>query len=459
MNYSRAVSKIEAIDRNAPRDGAGAAGATRRVLALAWPSILANLAPAALGATDTALMGRLGDPTGLGAIALGGSIFGILYWGFGFLRMATTGFTAQAYGAGDGDEVRAVLARAMMLGAGLGLALLALQTPLRDAALAAVQGSAAVEAQTRVYFDIVIWNAPAVLAIYAIAGWFIGLHAMRAAMAVNLWLIGANLVLDVWFVFGLGWGVEGVAVGTLVASWSAVGFGMFLVSRRLRRVGGRLTAGALFHRRRLARLFAVNRDIFVRTTVQMLAYAFFTAEAARLGDITLAANAVLGTFTMFVAQTLDGYALAIEAMVGGAIGRRDRGELNRLVRAATKLAVGTAALFSLAIWFGGEAVIAALSADEAVRRAALSYLPWAAVAPLVSVWCFMLDGVFIGATRAAEMRNGMLLAAAIYAVAWAVLTPLWGNHGLWLSLLIFMAARAAALAPFYPRVMRQARGL
>jgi MATE family multidrug resistance protein len=160
-----------------------------------------------------------------------------------------------------------------------------------------------------------------------------------------------------------------------------------------------------------------------------------------------------------MAQTLDGFALAIEATVGGAIGRRDRPDLERTVRAATALALVTAVLFALATWFGGETVIAALSADPAVRREALAYLPWAALAPLVSVWCFMLDGVFIGATRAAEMRNGMLAAAAIYFAAWAVLTPTLGNHGLWLALLIFMAARALALAPFYPRIMRQARGL
>ncbi len=433
-----------------------AAGDRRAVWAIAGPAIASNLAPAGLMMVDTAVIGHTGDVQALGAVALGGSIFGILFWGFGFLRMGTTGFAAQALGAGDGAELRAGMARAALLALGLGLLLIAAQQPLAAAAFALLQGSQAVEAQTRAFFDIAIWSAPGVLMVYGVNGWLIGVQDTRAALKLNALMIGINAGLDVLFVAGFAWGVQGVAAGTLLASWTAAGVGLRMVHRRAGRHAGRhgegLAAARVFAPQALIRLFRVNRDIFVRTLCQMIAYAFFAAEGARLGDVTVAANAVLNNFVVIMAQTLDGFAHATEALAGAAIGRRDRAGFDRVVRAAAQWAAGCALAFAIGFAAMGGAAVALLTDLAPVRAEALAYLPWVVAAPLVSVWCFLLDGVFIGATRAREMRNAMLAALGVFFAVWAVAAPEWGNHGLWLALQSFMAARALFLLPYFPRV-------
>jgi MATE family multidrug resistance protein len=225
-----------------------------------------------------------------------------------------------------------------------------------------------------------------------------------------------------------------------------------MVRRHASGQGGRLAAARVFAAQAMIRLFRVNRDIFIRTLCQMIAYAFFAAEGARLGDVTVAANAVLNNFVVIMAQTLDGFAHAVEALAGAAIGRRDRAGFDRVVRAAAQWAAGAAFAFALGFAMLGGGVVAMLTDLAPVRDAALIYLPWAVAAPLLSVWCFLLDGVFIGATRAGEMRNAMLAALAVFFAVWAVAVPAWGNHGLWLALQSFMVARALFLLPYYPRL-------
>jgi MATE family multidrug resistance protein len=427
-------------------------GDHRAVWAIAGPAIASNLAPAALMLVDTAAIGHTGEVQALGAVALGGSIFGILFWGFGFLRMSTTGFAAQALGAGDRNELGAGMARAALLALALGAALIALQTPLAALAFALLQGSAEVEAQTRAFFDIAIWSAPGVLMVYGVNGWLIGVQDTRASLRLNALMIAINAGLDALFVAGFGWSVQGVAAGTLIASWVAAGVGLGMVRRRLRRLGARPAAAQVFRPAALTRLFRVNRDIFIRTLCQMAAYAFFAAEGARLGDVTVAANAVLNNFIVIMAQTLDGFAHAVEALAGAAIGRRDRAGFDRSVRAAAQWAAGSALAFAAGFALLGGAAVAMLTDLAPVRAAALVYLPWAVAAPLISVWCFLLDGVFIGATRAREMRNAMLAALIVFFAVWAAAVPAWGNHGLWLALQSFMAARALLLLPYYSRL-------
>lgn len=428
-----------------------------RVWSLAWPIMLANLSVPMLGAVDTAVVGHLDHAYNIGAVALGATIFNFLFWGFGFLRMATGGFTAQAFGAGDFDELRAVLGRALMLAAVFGGLLIVVQGPAMALAFYLIEASAEVEALTQSYFVIRIWSAPATLANYAILGWFIGCQNTRVVLVLQLFMNGLNIVLDLLFVPVFGWGVPGVAWATLIAEAAAAGLGLFLVLGVLRRTGGRFQRAHLFDRGRLARMLAVNRDIFIRTLCLIFAFSYFTARGAAIGDLVLAANAVLMTFLQFQAFGLDGFAHATEALVGKAVGARDSGALSRAVRASTLWAGIVAVGLGAVVWlFGGS--LAALITDQAdVLETVARYRLWLAAAPVVAVWAYQLDGIFIGATRGREMRDGALISVAVYLAAMWALPAMFGNHGLWLALMVWMLARALTLAVYYPRVRGEAR--
>jgi len=427
----------------------------RRIWHLAGPLILSNLAVPLLGAVDTAVVGHLPGPVPLGAVAVGAMILSFLYWGFGFLRMGTTGFTAQAWGAGDAAELRATLARALLLAGAIGLAAVALQGPIAWAAFALVEGSAEVEALAARYFAIRIWGVPAALANFVLWGWLLGVRRVRAMLVLQFVLNGLNIVLDLVFVLGFGWGVAGVAFATLVSEYTALAVGLALAARALARTSPAPDGwkrARILDRRRLVALVRVNGDIFVRSMCLMGAFAAFTALGARMGDAVLAANALLIQFQHFTAFGLDGFAHAAEALVGGAIGGRRRADYRGAVRAST-LWAGLVALAYTAVYLAlGTTLVDALTDVAAVREAAYAYLPWVVLLPVVSVWSFQLDGIFIGATRTPEMRNGMILSLAVFAGAAYVLIPLWGNHGLWLSLTLFMAARGVTLGLWLPRI-------
>ncbi len=426
----------------------------RRVWRLSAPVILSNLSIPLLGAVDTAVMGHLPDPAYIGGVAVGALIFSYIYWGFGFLRMSTTGLVAQAAGARDADEARAILARAWLLAGGLGLAVLALQGPIGLGAFAALEASAHVESLGRAYFEIRVWGAPAALANYVALGWLFGNQRMRAALLLTIFMNGLNIALDLLFVVGLGWGIEGVALATLIAEWSAVGLGLAIIARGLGPMGGRLRRERILDRGRILALVRVNADIFIRTLCLVSAFAWFTARGAEMGDLVLAANAVLLTFQIFAAYGLDGIAHAAEALVGAAVGGRDRAGLRLAVRVSTQWAFIVAGGFALVYLALGPTIIAAMTGIAEVRETAAAYLPWVVVTPLISVWSYQFDGIFIGATRTAEMRNGMLLSLAIFVAAVWLLLPAMGNHGLWLAFMLFMAARGLTLGLWYPRIGR-----
>ncbi|MFP3943254.1 MAG: MATE family efflux transporter [Alphaproteobacteria bacterium] len=432
-----------------------------RVFAIAWPIILANAATPLTGIVDTAVIGRLGEPALLGAIAVGALIFNFLYWGFGFLRMGTTGLTAQAEGAGDELQVRAWMARAAALGAACGLALLILQWPIAQGAFGLLEASSAVESEAGAYLSLRIWGAPAALTVYAAMGWFIGLGQSRKVLALTVFQNGVNAALDILFVAGFGWGVEGVAIGTALAEWSAGLLALALILLTLRERNRRtgplaLPRAELTDPLQLGRMLAVNRDIFIRTLLLISAFAWFTAQGAAAGDVTLAANHVLLQFVAFSAFFLDGFAFAAETLVGRAVGARAPVLLADAVRRSTHLAVAAAALLSLGFWLAGPLFIHELSADDAVRAAAVTFLPWAALQPLAAVWCFQFDGIFIGATRGREMRNAMILSFAFYLAAWKALEGPLGNHGLWLAFVGFFLIRGVTLWAYYPAVRRSA---
>lgn len=428
----------------------------RRVWRLTGPIMLANLSVPLLGAVDTAVMGHLPEAFYLGAVAVGATIVHFIFWGFGFLRMGTAGLAAQAYGAGNGLEIRVVLARAGLLGVGLGAAILLLQWPIARIGLALFEASGQVEDLAETYFFIRIWSAPAVFVNYAIVGWFIGVQNTRAVMILQVFMNGLNIILDLWFVLGLEWDVAGVAAATVIAEFTALALGVLMVRRELRRIPGSWRGMNLRDADKIRQLVAVNRDIFIRTACLMFAFAFFTARGAKLGDDTLAANAVLMQFQQFLSFGLDGFAHAAEALVGGAVGAKDRRTLRLAVKICGLWAAIIAAAYTLVYAAGGPVIIGWLTNLEAVRALSGEFLVWVVISPIVSVWSFTLDGVFIGATRTAEMRNGMIISLAIYLAAVFALQPVLGNHGLWLAFTIFMAARAVTLAVVYPNVERAA---
>lgn len=411
---------------------------------LSAPIILSNLTIPLLGLVDTAVMGHLSSPEYLGAVGLGAMIFNFIYWGFGFLRMGTTGMVAQAMGAEDHSAIRRLLLQGGLLALVLALALLLLQQPIRLLAMALIDTTPDIAALTVSYFDIRIWSAPATLMNYVILGWLIGMQNTRAALLQMLTVNGVNIVLDLILVPGLGMTVDGVAWASVAAEWSGVGVGLLLVSRLLE--PGHWPWSAVLERRSLTRLLAVNQDIMLRTLGLIFAFAFFTRQSAALGPLVLAANTVLLNFQHIMAYGLDGFAHAAEALIGRWYGARRSDVLRRAFRLTGWWSAGTAVLFALGFLLLGPSLIQGLTDLERVRDTALAYLPWLIVSPLISVWCFWLDGVFIGATLTRAMRNTMLVSLVL------VFLPVWwlsrdlGNHGLWLALLAFMAARALTMS-------------
>jgi MATE family multidrug resistance protein len=416
--------------------------------------MLSNVSVPLVGIVDTAVVGHLPNPTFIGAVALGAVVFSFVYWGFGFLRMGTTGLVAQDFGARDFDELRATLARALLLAGVLGLVVLILRNPASEIAFWALEGGAAVEGYAKDYYDVRVFGAPATLINYALLGFVIGVQNTRAALALMLVLNLTNVFLDVVFVMGFGWGVEGVAAASLISEYAATVFGVLLVRRILRQMGGRWQSYRLFNRSRMKTLLGVNVNIFLRTLCLLLAFFHFTSTGARLGDVILAANAVLMHFQTFMAYSLDGFAHAAEALVGSAYGAKDRRAFTSAVRASTICAVVVAIGYCAVYGLFGSSIVALITGIADVRRTADEFLPWLVLTPIVSVWSFMLDGIFIGTTRTVAMRNAMFVSLLVFLGAVWLFLPLWGNHGLWAALIVLMMVRAVTLGFWYPRILR-----
>lgn len=443
-----------------PRDRGGATPPSttaehRRVWRVAGPIILSNVSVPLLGAVDTAVVGHLDSPVYLGGVAVGSLLFNYVYWGFGFLRMGTTGLAAQALGAHDGREIWATLTRGFVIAAVLSALVIALQVPIVDTAKWLFDASQPVEDLAGDYFYIRIWAAPAALANYVVLGWLIGLQRAGSALALQVFMNGLNVVLDLVFVIGFGWDVKGVALASALSEYAVIGFGLLLCARILRREGAERNTAALWDVTRFRRLATINGDIFIRTLFLISAFAVFTAQGAKMGDTVLAANALLLNFQMFLSHALDGFAHAASALVGGAAGARDRIAFRRSVVASTVWAAGTAFVFIAAYFLAGHLLVDVLTSLPDVRQEAYVYLPWLIVSPLISVWSFQLDGIYIGATETRLMRNTMVISFIGYVAALAILVPAYGNHGLWAALLFFMALRGVTLGIPYPAIERR----
>ncbi|MEM8587812.1 MAG: MATE family efflux transporter [Pseudomonadota bacterium] len=426
----------------------------RRMWAVALPIMIANATTPLLGMVDTAVVGHLGDPVYIGAVGAGAVLFSLVFWGFGFLRMGTTGLIAQARGADDRDRLRTVLGQAGLLALFLGLLLIAVSQPLRELALSLIDVSDAVADEARGYFDMRILGAPATLLNYVLMGWFLGINRAGLVLVTQLFLNLTNIVLSVLFVVGFGWGVPGVAIASAVAEYLALILGVVLVARSLSFLGGHLRWRQVFNTRTIKRLLAVNLDIFIRTLCLQAAFLWFTSVGGSLGNLVLAANVVLLQFHTLNAFILDGYAFACETLIGDRVGAGDTRGLRQAVRAATFWAALTAVVLAGFFWLAGDGIIALMTDLETVRAAAGSYLPWAVALPIVSVWSYLLDGIFVGATRTAAMRNSMIVSLIGFIALQQIFTPIWDNDGLWLAMLGFMALRAVTLGSAYPALLQ-----
>ena len=368
----------------------------RRVWRLAWPMVVSNLSVPLLGAVDTAVIGHLPEPHFLGAVAVGALIFNTLYFGCNFLRMGTTGLTAQAFGARDFDAARATLARALLIALVLALALLALQGPIGWLAFYLVEPSEAVAGEGMRYFSIRIWSAPAALANIALVGWFIGMQNTRAALVLLLTVNGINIMLDLVLVLGFGLAVAGAAWATVAADYAGLILGAAVTARLASRHGGHWRPRLVLDAPAMRRFLGINRDIFLRTLFVITAFALFTTLSARQGDVVLAANAVLLNFVVFFNFAYDGFAFAAEALTGRALGAGRRADLTRAIRACLLWCLALA-LLTLAVYgVAGAPIVRVLTNLEDVRAVAYDYLPWLIALPLVAVWGIFFDGVFTG---------------------------------------------------------------
>lgn len=424
----------------------GGAGAVThgRVLRVAGPIILSNVTVPLLGAVDTFVIGQIGLAAPLAAVGLGAVILTTFYWVFGFLRMSTSGLAAQARGAGDNAEVAATLFRALILALAAGAALVLAQALLFRGAFLLAPATDEVEALARSYLSIRIWGAPATIGLYALTGWLIGLERARAVLALQLWQNGVNITLDLVFVLGLGWGVEGVALATLIAEASGLALGLWLARAAFAGPLGALRA-RLTDRAALSLTLRAGGDIMGRSVLLQLSFTVWVFLAAGFGTVALAANHVLLQFLEITAFALDGIAFAAEALVGQAIGARAARDLHQAMRLCFQWGLGGAAMMSAAFLLAGGPIIDLLTTAPEVRAEARLYLPWLIAAPLVGVASWIWDGIFIGALLTRVMLHAMALAVAVYALAMALLIPAFGNHGLWAALMVLLVARALAL--------------
>ena len=426
----------------------------RRVLGIALPILLANATVPILGVVDTGVVGQLGDPVQIGAVAIGANILTAIYWIFGFLRMGTTGMTSQALGAGDRGEADALLSRAMVVGAGGGLMLILLQWPIFQGAFLISPASTAVEESASAYMSVRVWSAPAAIALYGINGWLIASERTRAVLALQVWMNGLNIVLDVVFVLGFGWGVAGVAFATFLAEWSGLALGLWFCRDAIQRPYWN-DWPRILSRARLFRMAVIHRDILLRSLLVESIFVSFLFFGARFGDVPLAANQILLQFVHLTAHALDGFAIAAETLVGNAMGARDRARLRKGAVLTSAWGAGVMAVFSIAVWAFGPWVIELMTTSDEVRRAAKALLPWMIAAPVLGIAAWMLDGIFIGATRTGDMRNMTAVSSAIYFASVWVFSG-YGNDGLWMALLISLVARGVTLGIRYPALERAA---
>lgn len=416
----------------------------RRVLTIAVPIVLSNATVPILGVVDTGVVGQLGQAAPIGAVGIGAIILTAIYWIFGFLRMGTSGLTAQATGAGAREEVAALLTRSLMIGLSAGVAIIALQGVLFTGAFRLSPATPEVEGLARQYMAIRVWSAPALIALYGITGWLIGQERTRAVFAIQLLMNGTNILLDLLFVLGFDWGVPGVAWATVIAEWAGLLLGLWLC-RAAFAVPAWRDWSRVLDRARLANMAMVNTDILIRSVLLQAIFVSFLFFGASFGEVQLAANHILLQFLEVTAYAMDGFAVAAEALVGNALGARSRAALRRGAILTSFWGAVTGAVLAVCFATFGTAIVAIMAKNIPVQQASAVYLPYMVAAPILGIAAWMLDGIFIGATRTKDMRNMMIVSTIVYFAAVIPLMQVYGNHGLWVGLLLSFVVRGVTL--------------
>jgi len=412
---------------------------------LAGPIMVSNITVALLGMVDTAVVGHLEKPQYLGGITLAMVIFNFLYWGLAFLRMGTTGIVAQSFGEENPEKLRATLAQAAFMALGLSLLILFFQAQISNFGLWILEGSNEVKFYAREYFDWAVWAAPAVLLNMVITGWLLGTHNATSTLVLAVVINLINIILDLVFVLLFNMNVRGVALATVIAQYAGVLVAIYIIHVILDQHPGTWCREMIVNTQKIKRMISVNHNIFIRTVSLLFVFAFFTHQGAVQGDVILAANAVLMNFYLLMALGLDGFAMAAEAMVGKSIGARDPRVFWQSVKTASAWSLLFAILFSLFYLVFGRSLVNIMTSIQEVRITAYDYIVWLVIAPLITTWCFMWDGIYTGATRAVEMRNTMLFSTlCVFLPSWYLLQGM-GNTGLWLALTLFMLSRSISM--------------
>ncbi|MGD9344682.1 MAG: MATE family efflux transporter [Candidatus Aminicenantes bacterium] len=418
----------------------------REILRLAIPNILSNISIPLLGMVDTALMGRLESEIYIGAVALGGIIFNIIYWGFGFLRMGTTGLTAQSYGQEDRKECAAILGRGLLFALGGSVFILALQSVIAWIGFSLLQGDETVKMLAIQYFSIRIYAAPATLGLYVFHGWFLGMQNARYPMVLTIFVNLLNIVFNFVFVLQMGMKADGVALGTVCAQYVGLTLAVGLFFYKYRPIGSLLKWRQVIQLTAIKRFFAINIDIFIRTVCLVFTFAFFTSASAAFDSMTLAANQILLQYISLMSYAVDGFAFAAESLVGKYTGARDPALLRLSVRYLFYWGIGFGAVFALVYGALGRALLRVFTDQAEIIQAASPYVWWVVVISVAGSVAYMWDGVYIGATATSSMRNMMLISTLVIflPVYYITVSPL-GNNGLWLALFFFMVARGISL--------------
>ncbi len=421
---------------------------------LALPIILSNITVPLVGAVDTAVVGHLDEVELIGAVAIGASIFSLVFWTFGFLRMGTSGVVAQALGANNQSTIQLTLCRSLFLATILGAVVIALQKPLLSLCFGLLDASEKLYDYTSIYYSTRIWAAPATLANYVVLGTLIGLQRMRSVLALQLLLNILNVCLDILFVPIWGWGIRGVALATLISEYAALAFGLYLIRRQLRQAASSVTYTSLLNRPGLLSLFTLNSNIFIRTFLLVLSFFYFNACSARLGATALAANAILLQILHICSYALDGFAHAVETLTGHAWGSKKHSHFLQAIKASTIQSMVVALFMSALIYLTGAWIIGLFTNQLAVIDLALQSLPWLILLPVLSVWCYQLDGIFIGTTHSREMRNAMIISSVLFYCSTELLLPFLGSKALWLTFCLFMVMRAITLLQYMPAILK-----
>jgi len=432
------------------------------VLLRAWPLVFANAAIPMAGVVDTFVLGIAGDKTDLGGVALGAALFSVVYWSFYFLRMGTTGLTSQADGAGDETEVQRSLVRAVILATIIGLFIMLARQPIAALGFYLLQGGEAVEANGAFYFFARSWGSLGAFGVFALTGWLIGLGRSTETLIVHLIISVVNIGLDIWFVMGLGYAAGGVGAATAIAEWAGLLVGLVFVARVIVKRGG-WQAGifqraALLEPIAIRKMIDVNLNLMMRTWAMIVGFTWFANAGARQGAAVLAGNHVLLQVITVWAFVLDAFAFVSETESGRAVGRKSVATLRRALILTSEQALAAGAVFAIVTWAWGDEALALVIGDEEARREAIRYLPYCAIVPFLGAMAWIFDGIFIGATRGAMLRNSAIASVLIYLAADFILSPLYANDGVWMAFLVYYIARAATLAVQYPALEKRLAG-